>query len=73
MQSIEDKLDETMMHCAMAVGEIMNLKGSINAKKSEENMKHNSYLKFMLDNKWSWLGGVQPANCSSKGQEGEAG
>jgi len=32
VQNIEDKLDETTMHCAMAVGEIENLKGIINTK-----------------------------------------
>lgn len=32
MQDVEDRLNETMTHCAMAVGEIMNLKGIINAK-----------------------------------------
>jgi hypothetical protein len=48
MREIEDKLDETTTHCAMAVGEIANLKGIINAK----NQRKTRSTTVTLNSRW---------------------
>jgi hypothetical protein len=48
MREVENKLDETKTHCAMAVGEILNLKGIINAK----NQKKTQSTTVTLNSRW---------------------
>jgi hypothetical protein len=48
LREAEDKLDETTTHCAMAVGEIANLKGIINAK----NQRKTRSTTVALNSRW---------------------
>lgn len=48
VRQVENKLDETTTHCAMAVGEIANLKGIINAK----NQRKTRSTTAALNSRW---------------------